>query len=385
MSTTVFDQAEPLSSTDLQLNNPERVADIDRKHRFVSDFLESHHYDALLLQEPSNFAWFTAGGDNSRCGSSETTAALFVTPEARVLVAGNVDSSQLFERELPGLGFQLKERPWHEPRHLLVEDLCRGRVVASDSGFGRTHDVSMHLTGMRLPLTVLECERLRELGKHVAHAVEATARNCTRGQTEAEVAGELAHRLVKRRVLPERLQVSADGRTRRYRHWTYGDDRIDGYCVISAVGRRWGLCVAATRTVCFGHPPNDFRTAFHQAMLMQATGIFFSQPEWELFEVWNRVQRVYEKFGCADEWQLSDQAEIMGYRIAEVPVVPKSEYRLSPRMAVHWHPSVGPSMTGDTVLVGENGFEVLTPLEDWPKLMIQVKGTPLYRPDMLRR
>ena len=38
----------------------------------------------------------------------------------------------------------------------------------------------------------LEGERLRELGRLLAHSVEATCRQCRHGQTEAEIAGHLA-------------------------------------------------------------------------------------------------------------------------------------------------------------------------------------------------
>lgn len=385
MSPLMMEQLDPISSAEIATLNPERTADIEHKHRLVADFLELHRYDALLLEKPANFAWFTSGGDCARAGSSETTAALFITREARVVITSNVDSAQLFERELPGLGFQLKERPWHEPRHALIDDLCRGRTVAGDVGNGRARDVSVHLAGMRIPLTVLECERVRELGRHVAHAVEATARHCRPRQTEAEIAGELAHRLIKHQVVPERLQVVADGRSRRYRNWSYGEQPLEQFCTISAVGRRHGLCVGASRTVCFGDPPSDIRGAHHRALLMLATGMYFSRGDWELAETWQRVQRIYEKFGYPDEWQLARQAEIIGYEPTEVPVVPRSEFRLQPRMAVHWHPSVGPATVGDSILIAEKGFEPLTAMEAWPRLTVQVKGTAVLCPDILRR
>jgi Xaa-Pro aminopeptidase len=380
-----LDQAESGSSVEMQIVDPNRAVDIESKHRSVSEFLETHRYDALLLQKPGNFSWFTSGADCSQAGSSQTTADLFITREARVVICSNTDSSQLFERELPGLGFQLKERPWHTPRPALVEDLCRGRTVASDTGVGRTIPVALQLMGMRIPLTVLECERLRELGRVIAHAVEATARHCSRGQTEAEIAAELSHRLIKQCVVAERIQVLADGQAQRYPHWSYGTDRIERYCTISAVGRQWGLCAGAARTVCFGTLPEDLCVAYHRTMLVQATGMYFSQPDWELFEIWNRVRRIYEKYGCRDEWQQSDQAEIIAYEACELPLVPKSEFRLSTRMPLHWHPSVGPAVAGDTILVANRQFELLTPTQDWPKLHLEVKGSPINCPDILRR
>ena len=132
MSTVTWKPAGPISSAEFQIVDPERISDIQHKHRVVTDFLESRRLDALLLQRSGNFSWFTSGGDCSRGGSPEATAALFITPEARVVVTTNADSAQLFDRELQGLGFQLKERPWHEPRQTLVDDICRGRFVAGD-------------------------------------------------------------------------------------------------------------------------------------------------------------------------------------------------------------------------------------------------------------
>jgi Xaa-Pro dipeptidase len=286
---------------------------------------------------------------------------------------------------LPTLGFQLKERPWQEPSIQLIEDVCRGRNVASDTGVAKTTDVGEQIRAMRRPLTLLECERMRELGSRVAHAVEATARHCWRGETESQIAGQVAHRLVKHQIQPERIQVWADRHGERYRHWGHGDNKLDRFCMISAVGRKWGLCVAASRTVCFGAPPRELQEAYHKAVLMQATGMFFSQPQWKLFEVWNRVHRIYEKFGVANEWRLCDQGEVIGYEPCEVPVLPNSEFHITPRMALCWHPSVGPAYICDTVLVGTEHSEAITNMSGWPMLKVEVKGTPMFRPEILQR
>ena len=120
---------------------------------------------------------------------------------------------------------------------------------------------------------------MRELGKAVAHAVEATARRFPRGATEAEVAAEVAHRMMKHQIIPELIQVVAEGRRGRYRHWSFDKRPIDRTCAISAVGRRWGLCVGASRTVCFDSIPEEIQTAHHAAALIHATGMHFSLPE----------------------------------------------------------------------------------------------------------
>ncbi len=380
-----------MSSAELPIAGAERAVEVEEKHRRVAEFLSSRGLDALLLQRPANFAWFTAGADCTRGSSAEPAAALFVTPQARVLVCGNADTSQLFERELPALGFQLKERPWHEPRQVLIDDLCRGRRVASDTGVCGTLDVSGELTRLRFPLTERECQRLRELGRIVVHALEATARSLEPGRSQAEVAGELAHRLIRHLVRPERIQVLADGIGRRYRHWNYDDTSVDRWCVLSVVGRRHGLCLGAARTVCFGRPPDDVEKFFRHAVLVHATGLFFSKVDWQLGDTWARVARIYEKYGAAEEWRLSDQGDVTAYELSEVPVVPGSPFRLTARMPLFWHPSVGPCLMGDTILVGSSrtrqgkGFEILTPPANWPTVSVEVKGVPLRCPGLLVR
>ena len=70
----------------------------------------------------------------------------------------------------------------------------------------------------------------------------------------------------------------ADAQAQRYRHWAYGNDRVKRCVTVSAVGRRWGLCLGAARTASFGPPPQEIRNSYHRAVLVQATGIYFSQP-----------------------------------------------------------------------------------------------------------
>ena len=74
-------------------------------------------------------------------------------------------------------------------------------------------DASAGIAALRLPLTALECERLRKLGAITAHAVEATARHIEPGQTEADIAGQLAPALtqpVAKPKFPASLTLSLD-------------------------------------------------------------------------------------------------------------------------------------------------------------------------------
>jgi len=385
MATVANQTTLPLSSGEFDFTDPDRYEDIERKQAQVAEFLSRNNYDAALVRQPCNFAWFTSGAECPRHAGSEPAAALFITPDARVVVANNVDSGQLFDRQLGGLGFQLKQRAWHEGRNGLLDDLCRGRNVACDTVQAGTTDESAGIAALRFRLTALECERLRKLGAIATHAVEATARHVQPGQTEAEIAGQLANRLVRHEVQPIRLRTVADGRGTAYRHWNFGDNVLRRWCFISATVCRWGLCCSVTRSVAVGSPPDDLMVAFQQAGMLEATGIFFSQVGWPLSTIWQKVHRIYEKQGISEEWQAADQADVIGYRPSEVELVPSSGFILLPRMAVHWHPTVGPAQVGDTILVGEEGHELVTPPTDWPMLFVTVKGKPVHLPDILVR
>jgi hypothetical protein len=64
-------------------------------------------------------------------------------------------------------------------------------------------------------------------------------------------------------------------------------------------------------------------------------------------------------------------------------LVPASQLRFRPGMALAWSPSLGAARCGDTVLLHENGFEILTPTQQWPSVIISVKGYEVERPGVL--
>lgn len=367
----------------LLVQDTARLEDVQLKHQRVRCLLDSADADAVLLQDPANIAWLTAGADLFRCGSHECATSVFVTREARLFATNSVDSAQLFEREAFGLGFQLKQREWFQPHSELITDLCRGRRVISDRGHEDTTAAPDLIRAIRLPLTELEVQRLRRLSTLAVHAVEATAHHVRKGVTESEVAGELSHRLLKRTVAAARIQVCADGRNERYRHWTFGEQAIENSAVISCVARRWGLHVGLARTVCLNSVPDQLWSAYQNAALVHATGIFFSRDKRVLGDVWKKVQRIYEKFGVGNEWQLADQADVVGYSGREVQLVPGSEFALQAPAPVYWHPSVGPAMIGDTVLCRESANELLTASASWPQLPVRIKGREVLCPGLL--
>lgn len=383
MAVLESNRTSPMSSGEIQIPEEDRVVDVELKQAHVAEFLDREGLDALLLETPANFAWFTSGGDCTRSGGSMTTAALFITPTARVVICRNSDTSQVFEYELPGLGFQLKERSWTEPMSEILTDLCRGRQVGSDRCFPRTKNISDSIGELRTPLTSLECQRVRTLGRNVVHAVEATCRSLKAGRLESEIAGEVAHRMIKHQIIPERIQVLADARGRRHRHWSFDETPVRRWCTILAIGTRWGLNVGVSRTVAFTQLDSLTVASFNHATMLTATAARFSQVGWKFADTMDRVRRIYEKVEEAEEWRHAPVGGVIGYEPAEDMLLPRSDYLIQPQTPMFFHPTVGPAVAGETVLTLPDGFEILTPVENWPTMEVTVKDATVTSPAIL--
>ena len=363
-----------------------RRADVEEKHRRLVQFLDACGYDAVLLGRADSLAWLTAGGELGEGLAAEGGAALiYANRQSRAILADNVHSARIFEEEVAGLGFQLKERPWHDDPARLAVELASGRKVASDGAVRGLPDELERLRPLRLALTRPDRRRLRELGRALTLALEATCRAIEPGETEAEVAGQLAHRLIRQGIAPAELRVAADDRPDRFRQARSQPMPIRRRAVIAATGRRHGLCASATRMVSFGPADPEVRAAHGLAAMVDATCIYFSRPGEAVADAFRRARRIYEKFGRPHEWTLDYQGFVTGYSPRELPLLPESPRVLDFDCALRWSPSVGPARSEDTVVIDGRGFEVVTLAQDWPKVDVSVKGFLVPRPGILER
>src|SRR5262249_16158247 len=143
----------------------DRRSDIESKQALMAGLLQEVGCEGLLILTPENFAWLSAGG--AARGSIDPAAlpALYLSSAGRWLICSNVDSQRLFDEELDGLGFQLKEWPWHWGRDQFLADLCQGRKVACDQPFGACKLVSDSLQKFRRLLSEYDRACFRALGQ----------------------------------------------------------------------------------------------------------------------------------------------------------------------------------------------------------------------------
>ncbi len=366
-----------------------RREDVEEKHRRIIGLLEATSNDAVVLGRGDSIAWFTAGGDLGTDLSGEMgTVLLYINRTSRAVVTDNVQSARVFEEELAGLGFQLKERPWYDEPSRIIEELGHSKRVIGDFGPCRspwTREVDS-LRALRRPMTPLERQRLRELGRTLTLAVEATCRNFDQGEKEADVAGHLAHRLIREGVVPVDMRIAGDDRLDRHRQPGFKAAPIRERATITATGRRFGLCATVSRSVSFGPVDPEFRNRHSLAAMVDATYIYFSRAGEPVADVFRKARRIYEKFNRPHEWTLDYQGSVVGYSPREFLLVPESTQVLGPGTAICWSPSVGAARSSDTMVIdARGGYELVTAAQNWPIVEVAVKGFSISRPGILER
>lgn len=364
---------------------PTRAQDVELKQARIGEFLEDEGYDAVLLESREAFAWYTSGGRNTLGTGSDPCGALFVTQQRAVLISQHPHVDRMVEEELDGLPLDVEPVAWDASVEDVYQKLRRGLRVASDRGTAGTKNEASLLARLRVHLTPLERHRYRELGRAVSHAIEATCRNFESGESEAEIAGQLSHRLYKHEVVPMQIFIAGDDRIAAHSRPVYGNRPVSRRGLIAATGEKYGLCATSGRMVSFEQPEPNFLKDYEQAALACAAGVFFSQPGVSCADLVEKMRRRYQKMGLADSFPKTPPGHVTGYRPCEIPLQPDSRLELGDSMALVWWPAVGTAASCDTIVIDSEGFEIVTGLRRWPLLTVDVSGHHIDRPDLLVR
>ncbi len=363
-----------------------RKAEIDARQAVLATLLKSADAEGILLLMPAHVAWFTVGMNVRGLFADSERPGIYSNGRQRWLVCSNTDTQRLFDEELDGLGFQLKEWRWESGRSELLAAMTAGKKVIADRPFPNTPMANDHLRPMIRVLSPFEQSQYALVGKAVAHAVEATARGCEPGLAEAEIAGQLGHRLLRHGVEPTALSVTADHRGDKYRRPGFGSTPVTHMAVIQATGHRDGLYVSCSRSVCFGPARDEFRLAHDLAVKQSALYRSLSRPGVSIPAIGQAGHMVLANSPHEFDWRKAPPGYASGRFPAEELRRAGQEDPLAAGMAVVWQPRVGATAVVDTLLVTEEEPITITPPEDWPLKRISVRGGPYYDiPDLLIR
>ena len=358
--------------------------EFSQKQNRIHALLAKHKLDALLLRRVSSFAWATCGAASYvNTATTNGEAALLITPSGWHLITNNIEATRLEQEEkLAAQDWEFRVVPWHEAQDTVAE-LTQGLKLGADGPYPGAPDLSGELARLRADLTPEEGERFRALGRLCAEVMDSATRAVRPGQTEYQIAGLLAREAESRGVQAIVNLIATDGRIFAFRHPLPTDKKLERYAMLVLCGRRWGLVCSLTRFVHFGRLPDDLRRKAEAVAQVDATFIAATRLGQTLGEIFRRATAAYAETGFPDEWHLHHQGGAAGYEPREYVATPDSADVVSVGQVYAWNPSITGTKSEDTILVGDEGNEVLTSIDGWPTLTVTVDGQEYTRPAIL--
>lgn len=368
-----------------------RLQEIDHKHDIIRDILDQQRADALWIMKTRNIAWFTAGADASIPLDTEYGVySIFVTRENRAIVTSNIEYPRLRDEEgFEALGFTHKVHDWHGesperiPGFLFQPDASQGLSAMSfniipDSG------AEVALFPYRTVLMEPEQERLRALGADAAAALEEAITAARPGDTEWQIASRLDAACRVRGGVAIVNLVATDERIASFRHPLVTGKTFNQTLMMVVCMRRGGLIVAATRFAHIGALPDDLREKVNKVAALDAAAMVGSKPGKRLGDVFQNLVDAYATQGEAGQWQQHHQGGLIGYNSRERVATPGDATVIEVGNAFAWNPSIVGCKSEDTLLLAENGFEIVTAHSDrFPSVMVEIEGQSVRRPGVL--
>lgn len=356
---------------------PETDLEFQTKLAALRALLDRHEADAVLLRRVSSFAWATCGGTSYvNTAATEGAASLIVTRQELYLATNNVEAPRLVQEDnLPAQGWELVVSPWETPLQGL-QKLTSGKKLVADVPFADAKDLSGEISRLRSRLSLPEQARFRRLGSLCAEALQAAALAIQPGMSEFELAARLGGEAQQRGIQPIVNLVATDERTYRYRHPLPTAKKLERYAMLVLSGRQNGLVCSISRLVHFGALPAELMRRIHAAAYVNAVLIAHSRPGSSLREILARGKSAYADAGYPDEWQHHHQGGVVGYEPREYLATSTSEDVLAEGQALAWNPTIAGAKMEDTLLVGAEHNEILTPTSLWQVEPIIIPGLP---------
>lgn len=357
---------------------------MDKRSRLEA-VLDDRGLAAVWFARPNSFAWLTDGDNVVSRAEPIGVAAAGYDGEGITVVTNNIEAGRLADEELAD-DVEVIAFDWHE--------IDLGEAVAATSPTPAAADfqvpgfASLDASPLRQPLTAGDVERYRELGTEAARAVEEACRRAESEETERDLAGAIADRLTARGIDAPVLLVGGSERAPRYRHYTPTDAPLGEYALASVTAVRDGLHASCTRTVAFD-PPDWLADRHAAAARVETTALAATRAvageRGTAGDVFAAIQDAYEAVGFPGEWRNHHQGGAAGYAGREWIATPGHDAAVVTPMAYAWNPTVQGAKSEDTVLVGDDGFEVLTATGEWPTTTFEAVGhdASLARPTVL--
>ena len=352
--------------------NRTRYEQVEKRQAAMEAVLKELGYEGILLLAPENLCWFSAGGDPREQGSYEIPqAALYVGSGRRVVLCADDLAPGLFSAELGSLGFQLKQRSTQHTLEDLFDEVCRGRRVCSDTGFGRTRSIAPRLEELRQRSCSFARRTVQELAAATTLCTEQAIGEFTRGGTAGELAGLIARCLTTRGMQPIQIAVSADDDAVRGLMRSAANTRIERKLSVRVVSRHAGMHFVMLRSLRF-EELSEAETQGYELLQRQLAEIVVQMNAgscWQ--ETFTDIEPLARELESSQSWPWSVTGWQVGYRQPERYFshdAPAPEFA-TPGTLCYWETRLGPVRCGVMHVVGKNHLFQETSV--WPALQVE--------------
>jgi antitoxin VapB len=352
------------------------VSEQQRKLEIIRSWMAARNLGGLYLQSAGSFAWATCGASSYiNTAATNGLASLLITQDHQYLITSNIEAPRLEkEQHLVAQGWEFQVSPWHA--NLTIEELSRGLTLGSDGPLTGALDMSADLARLRANLTPEEDQRFRELGVLCAKAMQAAIQTVKPGQTEYQIAANLAASSEAQGAQAIVNLIATDDRIFSYRHPLPTAKKLEKYAMLILCGRKSGLICSITRLVHFGPLPHDLKHKVEACARVDAAFVRSTRPGCSLGDIFDIIVKAYSDAGYPDEWRKHHQGGACGYEPREYLAVPGSPERVAVGQVYAWNPSITGCKSEDTMLVGEDQNEVLTTIPGWPEIIVDGIARP---------
>jgi Xaa-Pro dipeptidase len=378
------DDSAPLVVSPAQESLPiKRRADVDAKQKILARIINDMQCEGAVLLMPAHVSWFTGGMTVQGYIADGERPGIYTNGIQRFLVSSCIDSLRIFEEELDGLGFQLKEWQWSAGRGSPLGDLIAGKRIAVDRPYPNLPLINEKLRSEIRILTAFEHEQLKLLGRILVQALESTALEVEKGDSEADIAGALAHRLIRRGVNPEMLSVTADERSTAFRRTGFTNATIQSSCCLQATAMQNGLHATASRTVSLGPISTTIKNPFTEASKLSAVYRAIALPGQTMATANDAGKWLFPGTQYEYEWRLSQPGYGTGRLAAEELRRLGQDEQFIAGQAIVWQAKIGSASIVDTVIISPEGLIPITPPIQGPYKRIKMKDKVYDIPDIL--
>jgi antitoxin VapB len=367
-----------------------RADEVKLKFEKVQQFLDEKNLDAVLLGTNANFSWLTAGGDDHLEIIDKTgSAMIFVTKKEMTVIANNNEIDRLKTEafgEVASL-FNFEVPNWYDPQGTdnALKKLGSNLKYGADVPREGARMIKDDFASLRYDLTEAEIERFRWLGQHTAAAVEAVAHEIVPGMTEHEIEAAMSAKMLADDIFPTVLLIATDERIFNFRHPIPSEKKLDKYAHLVLCARRWGLVISFTRCVYFGQALADLKHKQEAAAYVDAVFMSETKPGAVVGRILDKAKDAYAQQGFPNEWQHHHQGGLIGYEPREYIAFSESTQSVRANQAFGWNPTVQGTKSEDSILVKDDGLEILTLTTKWPAIDVEIDGVVYPRPAILER